>query len=132
MNQALNKILCLPLPPNQGENIRRLSRKDQAAKIRFVLRGYSFTGISVTAPNYSMAQAVHIRIPAQTHTDNAAHNALHDEIFRNGGHTTDCPDCAQHWEAQEYIERVILAAFPDLADRSDLQSDYFDYCLSIS
>lgn len=121
-NPLLQAILDAPLPPVVNPAIRRESRKVKAAEIRKVLKSMGIKGISVTAPNYSMASSVHIKIPrASDHDRGAVGHEFHT-----------CPLCMQHTRAERKIAEIILAAFPDLDDRSDSQSDYHDNPLSIS
>jgi hypothetical protein len=42
-----------------------------------------------------------------------------------------CPRCQRRHVATLRLTSLILAAYPDLDDRSDSQVDHFDYCLSI-
>jgi len=126
---TLTEIATLPLPPFRA-NIRHLDRKERAAQVRALFKALKVTGISVTAPSYSMAQSIDIRLPALEVSDEA-HVKRHAEIddlntypwtgYGNNG----CQHCKVRREAQVRIEQVILAAFPDLNDR-------YDYCLSIS
>ena len=122
-------ILNVPLPAFRA-NIRHQTRKEWAAAVRKLFKDLKLTGISVTTPSYSMAQSIHISIPDLI-VDRITHDRIHDEIWSRGGHAIDCPDCAKRWNAHNRIEEIVLAAFPDLGDRSDSQSDHFDYCLSI-
>jgi hypothetical protein len=43
----------------------------------------------------------------------------------------DCPTCQRHGKLKRKLARIILAAYPDLGDRSEIQSDYFDYIFQI-
>jgi hypothetical protein len=116
----LARILATPPPPVVDPAARRLPRKERSALIRALFRRLGIKGVSVTTPSYSMAQSVDIAIPDAVEHD-------HD----NGHERTTCPHCMERFAAERHIERIILAAFPDLADRSDSMSDHFDYCLSI-
>jgi len=136
-NQTIKAILETPLPTVHNAQLRRQDRKTWAVEVRRLLKELHIAGVSVTAPNYSQASTIHIQIPS-TGFD-AEHEAIHnkiDEEQRNSsswlGYGQYCSICKEHWQAHQKIEQIILAAFPDLNDRSDLQSDYFDDCLSIN
>ena len=103
------------LPP-----LRHEPRKAIAAHVRNLLKSVGVKHVSVTTPNYSMAQSIKISL-------------LHD----SHEHTPDidcsnCPRCVRRWTKVVKIGCIILAAHPELNDRSDSQTDHFDYRLSIS
>lgn len=135
-NPLLQAILCAPLPAFQA-NIRHQARKEWAAAVRRLFRDMGLSGISVTAPHYSMASSIDIRLPK--FQQEGAHQARHAEIDRTEransapwqGYNKSCQWCAEEKQAIEKIRSIVLAAFPDLDDRSDTQSDYFDCCLTI-
>jgi len=107
--------------------MRQRTRKEWAAEIRNLLKRLGISHISVTAPNYSMAQSVNIRTP-QFIPWEGEHKELHDKI----GYSNACDICKRENAAKRKLEEIILAAFPDLEDRSNSQIDHFDYCLSIN
>ena len=134
---ALQSIFDAPIPAVHNAQLRHEDRKTWAAEVRRLLKELHVAGVSVTTPSYSQASTIHIRVPS-TGFD-ADHEAIHariDEQERNSGSWLGyghfCPLCKEHWEAHQLIEKIILAAFPDLDDRSDSQSDHFDDCLSVS
>lgn len=114
---ATHQILSAKTPTSHSD-IRYESRKYIAGAIRGLLKGLGIKGISVTAPVYSMAQAIDIRVP-----DTCEHDSM--EARRA------CPVCQNRNLAVRRIEELILAAYPDLDDRSDSMSDHYDYKLSI-
>jgi hypothetical protein len=136
LNAKYQQIIDAPLPAFRA-NIRNLTRKEWAQNVRSLFKSLGLGWVSVTAPNYSMASSIDIRF----HTpDNftGAHEAKHaeiDELQRGAyewlGYGHYCPWCKQQWEAHHRLEQIILAAFPDLNNRSDSMSDHFDFCLSI-
>lgn len=129
MNAQLALILNTPRPAFVT-NIRHLTRKEWAQNVRKLIQSLGLQGISVTTPNYSMAQSIVIRLP-ETLTDNdAVHKAVHDMLDRRNLPSLNCAHCNQRQQARKHLESIILTAFPDLDDRSELQSDSFDYCLS--
>lgn len=132
MKQIFDQIITTPLPAVRNSDMRKLSRKEWAVAVRKLLKDLGLKGISVTTPSYSMAQTIHVTLPdLGIGNDDEAHNRLHDELWKAQRPTVDCPHCAQRWNARNRIEAIILAAFPDLENRSNTQYDHFDYCLSI-
>lgn len=117
--------------------LRALDRKERAAKVRSLLKSLGIKGVSVTAPNYSMAQSINISMPGD---DRGLHDEVHFRLeaevrAKPGpycGMVQICPFCKAEFEAKEKLEALILAAYPDLDDRSDSQYDHFDYCLSFN
>ena len=138
MNAKYEQICNTPLPAFRA-NIRSLSRKEWAKQVKSLLKSLGLGFVSVTAPSYSMASSIHIRFHQDEGPwEGGEHEKLHAEINqreRDGyewlGYGNYCPHCKQQWQAHQRLEKIILAAFPDLDDRSDSQSDHFDSCLSI-
>ena len=97
-------------------------RKRLAALARGVFSKLGIKGISVTAPNYSMAQSVDVRLPKRS--DYKMENAW--DV------AADCPARSANNEAHDKVEAILLAAFPGTDNRSDYASDYFDYKWSIN
>ena len=133
---TLHQIETVALPPVRRHGLRAQGRKAWASEVRHLLKELKITGISVTAPNYSMASSITIRLPRNEWE--GKHKATHDEIevHERGkdcwlGFGTYCPFCKRERQVKDRLETIILAAYPDLADRSDLQSDYFDSCFTI-
>lgn len=134
LNPALQAIIEAPLPAFRA-NIRHQSRKEWAQAVRKLLKDMKLTEISVTTPNYSMAQSISIELPRDVEAHNPVHEAAEIESRKEAeyrGMVHYCPFCKQRQGAHEAITAIILSAFPDLCDRSDTYSDHFDYCLSIS
>lgn len=138
-----DQIINTPSPSVVNPNLRHVDsphrRKVWAAEIRSLFKSLKIKGVSVTTPNYSMAQGVQISLPGTiTWISGDDHVALHDKLDREHvndevwhGRSTYCPHCQKSQQAQEALKRIILAAFPDLDDRSDYVTDYSDYCFSI-
>ena len=131
--QAVDRVNVEGIAPSQLS--RCTPRKEQAKAARELFKVLGIKGISVTAPNYSMAQSVHVRIPSPTIEDSAFCFAGVD--YRHATWSdmpSDVPAKIIHKQHNEVIKKigVILAvAFPNHDDRSDSQTDYFDYCWSI-
>ena len=131
LSHTLAAILATPLPAFRA-NIRRQTRKEWAVAVRKLLKDIGVKGVSVTTPSYSMAQSIHITLPPALDNPNSIeHQEFHNELWKNNRPGTDCPHCGQRWNARNHIEAIILAAFPDLNNRSEAREDHFDYCLSI-
>ena len=92
---------------------------EPAKRARALFRQHGIKGLSVTTPNYSMAHSIDVNVPDIPHEPER-----HD--------CEQCPDCLAYRKATIQVGALILAAFPDLADRSDSQSDYFDFCYIVS
>ena|SRR5579863_5747579 len=112
-----DQILNSPMPLIVRSDLRRESRKVRAQAVRDLFKRMGFKGISVTTPMYSMAQSIDIKVKKPP----CAYTIHHD-----------CPDCLRVGQAQRRLGQIVLAAFPDLDDRSDSRSDHFDYCFSIN
>lgn len=102
---------------------RGIRRKEQAALARKLFKQLGITGLSVTAPNYSMAHSVEVKIPKR---DDYMMLSLDGGIdFLND------PTALANRRISEKVEAILGRAFPCHDDRSDSQSDYFDYKWSI-
>lgn len=102
--------------PTERRAIRHLGRTAIAAEIRALLRTLGITGVSVTCPR---GACVHIRIP----TIDCGHRDIMVPPYR---HRATCRVCAEGHAAERRIEYILGAAF-DIEDRSDTQSDYFNF-----
>lgn len=103
---------------------RHCGRKQTAALARKVFKLHGIKGISVTAPNYSMAQSVHIRLPKR---DDYTVTCEYGRID-----WANDPAAQANCAAERKLESILAAAFPNHDDRSDTQSDYFDYKWSVA
>lgn len=101
---------------------RHIERKAQAALLRKLLRQLKVPHVSVTAPNYSMASSVDVRLPKREDYTVAADGCI----------DRDCPAAVANRAAEDTLRSILAIAFPNHDDRSDSQTDYFDYCWSIS
>ena len=129
-----DKILSIDPATVPVKSTERLYRKQLAPLVRALLKELGIKGASVTTPNYSMAQSVKIRIPEPTGPG--------DYIGPDGKDYQNCsfsemPDDApikirnrKNRAAQDRLEAILLAAFPGCNDRSDYQTDCFDYLFS--
>lgn len=128
LNETLAAIEEAPTPLVRDSKMRCKSRKEWAVAVRALFKDLGIPHVSVTAPVYSMAQSIRISIPSTSHAYHRGYepNRYDPNSYRN------CPRCSRRHAAENRLERLILAAYPDLNNRSDSMTDYFDYCLSIS
>lgn len=122
MSAQLRAILDAPLPAMRRADLRRQERKEWAKAVRKLMKDMGLVGVSVTTPSYSMASSIEVRLPEA---------AAHERGWQSGHDFATCPTCQQRNRAERRIVDIIVAAFPDMRDRSDYQSDYFDFALSI-
>lgn len=112
---------------------RHEPRKVQAAAARKLFRELGIRGISVTAPNYSMAQSVDVRIPEPADSEHHGDKWPHGNSFElSRSEATRCPACARRSRIRDKVEAILARAFPNHDNRSDSQSDHFDFCWSIN
>lgn len=101
---------------------RSIPRKEQALAARKLFKQLGLPHISVTTPNYSMAQSVDVQYPRRR-------DVPLDEF---GTYVMGSPEAQENQAAREKLEQIIHRAFPNHGDKSDHQSDYFDYKWSIA
>jgi hypothetical protein len=123
------QILATDLPKALDRQNRQNSRKQIASDIRALLARLKLKGISVTSPNYSMAQSVRISLPTVPNDYSGCDNREND--FREH-YVYNCRHCHLKERARRRLEAIILAAYPALDNRSDSVTDHFDYRLSVS
>lgn len=114
---------------------RSIPRKEQAALARKLFKQLGLKGISVTAPNYSMAQSVNVNLPRIPVQDS---DFVCDGVDYSNHSYSDMPaDCRArqisraNYAAEMKVGEILARAFPNHDDRSDSMTDYFDYCWSI-
>lgn len=120
LHAALGKVSLLAVPVT--EMPRSAPRKDQAKAARSVFKALGLPHISVTSPNYSMAQSVDVQFPRRQDVP----------LNEYGTYIMDSPEAKTNQAAREKVEQILHRAFPHHGDRSDHQSDYFDYKWSIA
>lgn len=105
-------------------------RKELAKQAKKLLTSLGIKGVSVTAPNYSMAQSVHVKIPS------VSVKKRNDSDYRSFSEMgeDEAPRVANtlRHRASVYVEQILMAGFPNTDNRSDTNTDYFDYIWSIS
>jgi hypothetical protein len=103
---------------------RHCARKESAKLARQLFSSLKIKGVSVRTPNYSMAMSVDIRMPKRS-----------DYVLDAGGMIADAPSdpaCIANREAEEKLEAILAVAFPNHDNRSDTQTDHFDYKWSVN
>jgi hypothetical protein len=121
-NPLLQAILNTPIPRPRRADLRREPRKVWAKAVRSLFKSLGLSGIGVRAPRYSQASSIDVTLPGQV---------THDLSPMRGHDFATCPLCRQEHAAERHVERLIVGAFPDLDDRSEYGTDYFDNPLSI-
>ena len=111
-------------------------RTEQARQARELFRRLGVRGVSVTAPGYSQAHSVNVRLPRPGDDEHDPTRWPYDHsrcCGQQAGHeeSTRCPACAQEDATRRKVEAILYAAFPNHRDRSEVQTDYFDFCWSI-
>ena len=102
---------------------RNAAPKIFAAAIRKVLHRAGESGISVTCrPGTSN---VHVRI-----ADRWTHLSIEDHYGPGGA--LRCGGCRSRGEHREKIEKLILSEFQHHGDKSEYQSDHFDFRFIVS
>ncbi len=120
LHSALSAVQMTSIPTMSSD--RSIPRKDQAKLARQLFKRLGLKGISVTTPSYSMAQGVEIMVPKRT-------DYIHDER-QEIDYLTD-PASQANSKAARDVQEILARAFPQHDDRSETQSDYFNYCWSI-
>lgn len=119
LHERLAQVNPLDLPLMTRD--RSMQRKDQAKLARELFKQLGFKGISVTTPNYSMASTVSVKPPAR-----------YDYVLDEGGFIVRGDGAAKaNTDAYSRILSILLAAFPNHDDRSETQSDHFDFKWSV-
>lgn len=113
---------------------RHIPRKEQAALARKLFKQLGLKGISVTTPNYSMAQSVDVALPRIPFE--ASDYVLDGVDYQNHSFSDMPPSVpvkikmAERTAMRLSVQEILARAFPAHDNRSDYQSDYFDYCWS--
>lgn len=121
LHTALTRALTRTVPVMTTD--RCLPRKEQARLLRLLCKQLGIPGLSVTAPSYSMASTVDVTYPARIDHPPAAEGGrdflAHSEAW------------AMNREIERMLETLLARAFPAHDDRSDYQSDYYNFCWSL-
>lgn len=115
-----------------ASNNRSIPRKEQAALTRALFKRLGIKGISVTAPNYSMASSVDVRLPRAPRPSMAGFEQYENVTYSDM--PNDCPvkvAMLERSSAARKVAAILSRAFPNHDDRSDYQTDYFDSCWSV-
>lgn len=121
LHAALAKVDLSTIPVLSTQ--RCLERTEKSKLLRKLFSRLGLKGISVTAPNYSMAQAVDVKLPKRQDFLRDAHGECLDRM--------EDPAWIANRQAEATVKAIIARAFPNDEDRSDTQTDYFNYCWSV-
>lgn len=117
---------------------RTTTRKDFAVATRALFKslGISRTLISVTTPNYSMASSIHIA-PVTPDDNRDVDYVLNGVDYKHHCYS-DMPanvparkKMQRATDVRNKITEIMNHTFINMHDRSDSQSDYFDYCWNV-
>lgn len=114
--------------PTSAHKRWELSRKEFAASVRALFKSLGIKNISVTAPNYSMAQGIDIRLP-HPQADRVPFSAPAEDHAVYAQEVQMLRETRQ--QVRDQLRWILETAYPEFRDRSDVQSDYFDYKWSI-
>lgn len=95
--------------------------KERGGKVILgLLKSLGVKGVSVTAPNYSMASSIDIRLPRRD-----------DCVGADGYYDNATEGSRANGRVRDKFNEILARAFPRHDDRSDAQSDHFDFKFSI-
>lgn len=118
--------------PTANRTVTRQShdRKAWAAAVRAMLRNLGIKAVSVTAPSYSQAHSIDIRLPRYAE---AAHTCFDSYTTKYAPiDERHCRACTLQSQAQSKMHAIMHVGFPQLDNRSDSQTDYFDFCWTVN
>lgn len=101
---------------------RRMTQTERSAALRALLKSLGVKGVSVTSARGSMCYWSHIRF------DGVPHPPVANWCEHN---SRVCDVCQRNNAAERKVHRIVLAAYPDLDDRSDSQTDHFDFVYTV-
>jgi hypothetical protein len=108
----------------QGYPVRGFTQNERSRTIRQFLKDHIgpnyYPGISVTNARGSMCFQTDVRLPETP----CAHIDMEERRA--------CNACQTRQHAVEAVRALIAARFPDLDDRSDSRSDYFDQPVNVA
>ena len=115
-------MILMMTTTTQTVSVRHLPQKERTALIRKALKVAGIKGASVTSATGSMCFWTNVRISL------GAEHPAHDWRTHI---SSQCEFCAGRRAMERRVEAVILAAYPDLADRSDAMTDHFDFLFTV-
>lgn len=123
------RVLAVDVEAIQPVTRDRLYLSHFAKPLRVFLRGLGFTNrqISVVVPDYSMVQAIQVTLPTATYADVTKGTRNDQDRYAAWDDFWSLRE-----DARGALNDIILAGFPGTGDRSDAQTDYFDYQFSVS
>lgn len=107
------------------ELARHCGSAELSAAVRGLLKELGIQGVTVTTERRVYNGATQLRVPARCDAD--TYMAL-----TNGTRVYWHPSAARNRRAEDRLDSILARAFPNHDDRSESQSDYFNYCYSTS
>lgn len=112
-------VPAAPLNPKA----RSAGQKERTVMIRKALKDCGVRGVSVTMATGSMCYWTHVRAEGVPHAEGTDWNE-HER--------RECLVCERNQAADKKLHAIIMAAFPDLGDRSDSMTDHFDFVFTVN
>jgi hypothetical protein len=120
MTTTVETIEAAMMPLVQHPALRSRPQKERSSAIRKLLRQVKIKNVSVTSDHGSMCFGTSVRfVPLACPERGPDHGSW------------NCAICKRNTEAGARLREIILAAFPDMDDRSDSMTDYFDQPFSV-
>lgn len=117
---ALNTIETASLPAAPfALGTRRLWGAARTSVIRQALKASGVRGVSIKASTTGR-------------TDIGLKGEVHPACDWSTHIVHECPTCSRNLAAERKITAIVLAALPDLDDRSDTMTDYFDFVFMVN
>jgi hypothetical protein len=98
---------------------RYIPRKEQARLARELFKRLGLKGLGARVTRGFNCSTVHIKVPRLQHSP--------EEHKTNWRDTGNCQACKFDRYARDKLDEILARAFPQHDDRSDSQSDYFDF-----
>lgn len=102
---------------------RSISRKQQAKLARELFKSLGLKGLRVVTPRGANLNHVAVILPQHRHEPSIP-GVPHHKL-------SACDGCKFRTYAHNKLDEILARAFPQHDNRSDYQSDYFDFCWSV-
>lgn len=96
------------------------------------LWGAARTGVIRQALKATGVKGVSIKTSTTGRTDISLRGEVHPACDWSTHIVHECSTCSRNLAAERKITAIVLAALPDLDDRSDSMIDYFDFVFMVS
>lgn len=122
--ESIRSIEAASIPAPIGQPVRGAGQKERTKRIRQVLKAAGIRGgVSVTMARGAGCYQTDVRIDGIQHAP---------DVDWNKHEYRECPVCMRNAAADRRVSAIILGAIPDLDDRSDSQTDHFDFMFTVS